>query len=200
MASLLLAFQFSSRSEPELFALSFGFMLLLMFSTYDRDEERFVALLGSISRKGEWSESDEKLVNVGGGGDPSDFFVRKPALNRLCLGFDSSDGMGGAGMGEEPVKSKPSTACSNGALMVVSEDWWTGDSENDASDLSSVRCGDFSNSASVPWSVSSRHRTPHFSSLPGDFFFGVNDTPFLTAAAFRRLGEDRAGEPKLLGM
>ena len=122
IASLLLAFQFPSRSEPELFALSSGVKSLLMFSTYARDEERFVVLPGSNSRKGEWSESDEKLVNVGGGGDPSDFFVRKPALNRLCFGFVSSDGTGGQGMGEESVKFEPSTACSGRAVMDAVED------------------------------------------------------------------------------
>ena len=65
-------------------------------------------------------------------------------------------------------------------------------------DISGVRffcCGVFSNSARVPCSVSSRHRTPLLSALPGDFFLGVKETPFLVAVAFRRFGDARTGEP-----
>lgn len=69
---------------------------------------------------------------------------------------------------------------------------------DDVSGVKSVRCGVFSNSASVPSSVSSRHLTPLFSSFPGDFFLGVKETPFLAATAFRRFGDSRAGEPEAL--
>jgi hypothetical protein len=49
------------------------------------------------------------------------------------------------------------------------------------------------NSTRVPFSVSSRHRTPRF--LDGDFFFiGENWTPFLTPPIFRRRGEAFIGE------
>lgn len=79
-----------------------------MFSTYDKEEERLVALPGSSSRNGEVSESDENWVNVGGNGDPSVFFAKKPALKRLFLDFVSTDGTGGAGIGDESGESEPS--------------------------------------------------------------------------------------------
>ena len=42
--------------------------------------------------------------------------------------------------------------------------------------------------------MSSRHRTPRFKPLPGDFFFGVKVTPFFPGVVFFRRGEARAGE------
>lgn len=71
----------------------------------------------------------------------------------------------------------------------------TGSMDED-SGVGFVRCGVFSNSASVPSSVSSRHRTPLFSPFPGDFFFGVNETPFFATVGLRRFGDARIGEPK----
>jgi hypothetical protein len=68
--------------------------------------DRFPAFDASIVRKGDDSVSgDDRLVIVGGGGDPSDFFERNPAWKRLTFGLISIDGSGGAGIGEEPEES-----------------------------------------------------------------------------------------------
>ena len=105
IASYLSAFQRSSRSEPELFALSSGVFSPSVFSTYCSDD-RFPALLGSRSRKGELSESEERLVRVGGNGEPSVRLARNPVLNRFCFGLFSNDGLGGAMIGESFFKSE----------------------------------------------------------------------------------------------
>jgi hypothetical protein len=48
---------------------------------------------------------EERLVIVGGGGEPSDLFERKPAWKRFTLGLISIDGSGAAGIGEDPIES-----------------------------------------------------------------------------------------------
>ena len=48
---------------------------------------------------------EERLVIVGGGGVPSDFFERNPAWKRFTLGLISIDGSGAVGIGEEPSES-----------------------------------------------------------------------------------------------
>lgn len=57
-----------------------------------------------ISRRGEVSESEPYalLIEIG---EPSDFFVRKPAAKRLDpeRGLTSMEVVGGAGIGEEPA-------------------------------------------------------------------------------------------------
>ena len=75
IASHLFAFHRSSISEPELLALSLANISWFGLSTECKDD-RLAALLGSMSRKGEWSESGEKFVIVGGKGEPSVFFAR----------------------------------------------------------------------------------------------------------------------------
>jgi len=68
-----------SLSEEELFALSLGLVLRADDFMILRDDE-FVARSALMVRRGEFSLSeDERLVIVGGGGDPSVFFLRKPA-------------------------------------------------------------------------------------------------------------------------
>lgn len=70
------------------------------------NEDRFATLPISISRNGELSVSeDDKFVIWGGGGDPSDFFVKKPVWNRLFFGRMSIEGSGGVGIGEELLES-----------------------------------------------------------------------------------------------
>ena len=65
-----------------------------------------VALPAFIIRRGDVSVSeDERFVIVGGGGDPSVRFERKPAWKRLTLGLISIDVTGAAGIGEEPRES-----------------------------------------------------------------------------------------------
>ena len=48
---------------------------------------------------------DERLVIVGGGGEPSDFFERYPAWKRFALGLMSIEGSGANGIGDEPGES-----------------------------------------------------------------------------------------------
>jgi len=50
---------------------------------------------------------EERSVIVGGGGEPSDFFERKPAWKRFTLGLRSIDGSGAVGSGDEPVFHGP---------------------------------------------------------------------------------------------
>ncbi len=81
-----------SASDPELSALSFGVLSL------DKDcircsDERLVALPASSDRRGDASVSDDdRLVMVGGGGDPSDFFDKNPAWNLFAFGLISIEG------------------------------------------------------------------------------------------------------------
>ena len=99
------ACQLFSPSSEELLPLSFG---VLSFATACMicKEDRFPALLASRVRRGDWSVSEEeRLVMVGGGGEPSDFFERKPAWNRFTLGLISIDGSGAVGIGDEPRES-----------------------------------------------------------------------------------------------
>ena len=76
-------------------------------------EDRFCVLLGSRSRSGELSES-ESAVSVGGTGEPSLFFARNPALNRLLLILTAMLGTGRAGIGEESAESDEDGACAPG--------------------------------------------------------------------------------------
>lgn len=99
-----------SASEDELFPLSVGVVSLatgrIMFN-----DERFAAFEGSIVLSGDCSVSDEdRLVSLGGGGDPSVFFERKPAWNRFALGLISIDGCGAVGIGDEPRESLETSA------------------------------------------------------------------------------------------
>jgi hypothetical protein len=56
-----------------------------------------------ISRRGEvLSESEACPFLADEAGEPSDFFVKKPAAKRLDRGLISRDVVGGAGIGEEP--------------------------------------------------------------------------------------------------
>lgn len=73
--------QESSWSEPdEVFAPLRPRSMALW--TWEREER--LRLLSLNSRRGEASVSEEeRLVSVGGGGEPSCFFDRKPVLNRL---------------------------------------------------------------------------------------------------------------------
>ena len=149
-----------------------------------------------MSRNGDVSESEESCVRVGGNGEPLVFLARNPALKRLCFGLVSVNGTGGAGIGEESVESDESVGWF--AKREVDDGGGGGmvGSIEDVSGVRFARWGVFSNSASAPSSVSSRHRTPLFSPFTGDFFLGVKETPFLAATALRRLGEARTGEPK----
>jgi hypothetical protein len=116
-------------------------------------------------------------------GDPSDFFDKKPAWKRLERGMRSMDGSGGVGIGEEP--------CFTGS----ENDGGAAISAEEISGVASSALGVAWNSASVPFSVSSRHLTPLFSPLIGDFFFGVKLTPFLALPNLARLrGDDFIGE------
>lgn len=87
-ASPLSVFHEFSRSELELLPLSSGVMSLDIVSTWRR-AERLPALLGSISLRGEWSESEENCESIGGRGEPSVFFAKNPALKRLFLALGS---------------------------------------------------------------------------------------------------------------
>ena len=130
---------------------------------------------------------DDRLVIVGGGGDPSDFFERNPAWNRLILGLISIDGSGRAGIGEEPEESLDKSAAKYdgraGKTTLCSTD--------ETSGVESCFWGVFSNSARVPDSVSSRHLTLRFE---GDFFLGVKEIPFFPNAAFLLRGDDFIGD------
>ena len=100
----------------------------------------------------------------------------------------SIDGSGAAGVGDEPRESLETSA----AKYAGNAGWSTDASTEDASGVGSSFFGGFSNSASAPASVSSRHRTLRF---VGDFFFGVKDTPFLGMFALKRRGDaDLKGE------
>ncbi len=68
-----------SLSEAELLPLSVG-VISVEAVCIIRSEERFTAFDASMSRNGEVSLSeDDRFVILGGGGDPPDFFERKPA-------------------------------------------------------------------------------------------------------------------------
>lgn len=124
---------------------------------------------------------------VGGGGDPSDFFAKNPAWNRLTLGLISNDGSGACGIGDEPRESFETSSerydGSAGSATFCSAD--------ETSGVEFCFCGVFSNSARAPESVSSRHRTLRF--------LGVKDIPFLPATTFLRRGEDFIGDEKTCG-
>ena len=94
-----------SVSEEELLPLSVGVTSLLATCTRFI-AERFGRFPVSIERRGDISRSEEdRLVIVGGGGEPSDFLDRKPAWKRFVLGLSSRDGSGAVGTGEEPAES-----------------------------------------------------------------------------------------------
>ena len=103
-------------------------------------------------------------------GDPSDFFERKPAAKRLdaVRGLMSSEVVGGAGMGEEPAslisgageyEVNVGGAMSNDELVGVDS-----------------TCSGVLKSARVPFSLSSRQRTPRldFDGEVGLFLAGEN--------------------------
>ena len=88
-------------SELELLPLSVGVTSEAAFCTMWSDE-RFPALEAFIERSGEVSSSEEKLVIVGGGGDPSARLERNPAWNLFVLGLISIEDCGTEGMGDDP--------------------------------------------------------------------------------------------------
>lgn len=90
--------------SEELLPLSLGVLSLVISSTVC-NEERLAALLRSIVRRGELSESDELRLAITGGGVPSDFLERKPAWKRLFFGRISADGSGAGGIGDESFES-----------------------------------------------------------------------------------------------
>ena len=89
-------------------------------------------------------------------GDPSDFFERKPAAKRLdaVRGLMSSEVVGGAGMGEEPA------SLTSGA-GAYGENVGGGMSNDEPVGVDST-CSGVLKSARVPFSLSSRQRTPRF--------------------------------------
>lgn len=92
-----------SLSEEELLPLSVGVMSTASMIC---KEDRLATLPASMVRRGEGSVSEElSSVILGGGGEPSDFFERKPAWNRFALGLSSINGSGADGVGEEPRES-----------------------------------------------------------------------------------------------
>ena len=115
------------------------------------------------------SESEPYALLVGIG-DPSAFFERKPAAKRLdaVRGLVSRDDVGGAGMGEEPA----SLATGSGTYP---ENVGGGMSNEELVGVDST-CSGVLKSASVPFSLSSRQRTPRLA-FDGDvdlFFTGEN--------------------------
>ena len=125
-----------------------------------------------------------------GNGDPSAFLERKPAAKRLeaVRGLISNDVVGGAGMGEEPA----SLVTGSGTYA---ENVGGGISNDESVGVDST-CSGVLKSARVPFSLSSRQRTPRlvFDGDVGLFFAGENCTPFLTATIFLRRGEAFMGE------
>ena len=107
IASVLLAFHFSSLSDPELWALSLD-GTSVAFCTC-ASEERLPAVIGASSRNGDVSESDDNCVIVGGRGDPSVFFARNPALKRLPFVSAFSDATGAGGTGESSSEFEKDT-------------------------------------------------------------------------------------------
>src|SRR5215469_6377998 len=80
-----------SPSDEELLPLSVG--VLPSTSCMMCSEERFAAFPASMVRNGDVSVSEEeRLVNLGGGGDPYVFFDRNPAWKRFAFGLISTDG------------------------------------------------------------------------------------------------------------
>src|ERR1700722_14004389 len=100
-ASDWLTLHFSSSEDDELPQLSDGVTSdeLGIFSMMCR-ADRCGAALVAISRRGEFSESEEKLARVGATGEPSDFLDKKPVWNLLERGLMSREASGGVGMGE----------------------------------------------------------------------------------------------------
>ena len=89
-----------SPSEEELLPLSVG---VLSTASIICSEDRFATFPTFMVRSGDGSLSEElNSVSLGGGGEPSDLFERKPAWNRFALGLSSIEGSGAAGMGEDP--------------------------------------------------------------------------------------------------
>ena len=175
-----------SSSEDELPQLSDGVTSdgLGIFSMIYR-ADRCGAALVAISRRGECSESEEKLVRVGATGEPSDFLDKKPVRNLLERGLMSREASGGIGMGEELFES--------GTGMRL-DSTGGGNSTEELVGVDSIGCGVAWNSARVPSSVSSLHRTPRLRPLIGDFFLGVNWIPFFATPSFRLLGDAFTGE------
>ena len=86
IASPLSAFHLSSASDPD----------ELLLESLDADllcasDDLLLVVLALRSRRGDCSSSEDSCVMTGGGiddddtGDPSLFFVRKPALNRVLV-------------------------------------------------------------------------------------------------------------------
>ena len=102
------------------------------------------------------------------------------------------EGIGGAEMGEESFESVGMSGTGRGGGIIGATPAAV-DSDEDASGVESIFLGVFSNSASVPSSVSSRQRTPRLVPFNGVLFFGVKDTLFFPTPTFRRFGEAFAG-------
>jgi hypothetical protein len=162
---------------------------------------RLVALLGFNSLNGDSSPSEEdRGVRLGGGGisddngNPSYFLDRNPAWKRLLLDCKLIPVSGGGGMGDESGDCVLRFAID----AARSETWGRVISPVDSSGEEWYFWGVFSNSASVPSSVSSLHLTARLALLWGDFLFlGVKDTckPFFEAPNSARLrGDGLAGE------
>jgi hypothetical protein len=123
---------------------------------------------------------------TGGAGEPSDFLERAPRAKRPER-LRSMDAFGGDGRGDEPCGS-------DGGSGIGAEKVGGGMSMDDVVGVDSKCSGVFWNSARVPFSVSSRHRTPRFD-FDGDFFFaGEYCTPFFTAIIFLRRGDAFIGD------
>ena len=104
-------------------------------------------------------------------GDPSDFFDRKPAAKRLDAerGLMSMDVVGGAGMGEDPA------SWTTGSGTYAENVGGGGISIEELVGVDSM-CSGVLKSARVPFSLSSRQRTPRlaFDGDVGLFLVGEN--------------------------
>jgi hypothetical protein len=107
-----------------------------------------------ISRRGEaFSESEPCPFLAEEVGEPSDFFVKKPAAKRLVRGLISKDVVGGAGIGDEP--GSEAAGAEMGAEKVGG-----GASTEELVGVDPTWSGVLWKSAKVPFSLSSRQRTP----------------------------------------
>jgi hypothetical protein len=148
-----------------------------------------------ISRRGEaLSESEPCPFLAEEVGEPSDFFVKKPAAKRLARGLISNDVVGGAGIGDEP--GSEAAGAEMGAEKVGG-----GASIEELVGVDPTWSGVLWKSARVPFSLSSRQRTPRlvFWGDDGFFFTGENWMPFLTVTVFLRRGEPLIGVPVRCG-
>jgi hypothetical protein len=84
-------------------------------------------LFTSISRRGELSESEEKLVRGGAArGEPSAFLDRKPVWNLLFRVRGSMEVSGGVGMGEDELRFAVSVENIGGGGGIESTDETSG--------------------------------------------------------------------------